>query len=342
MTADWPAPTAPEDTAPEDTAPDDRGPATTTFAADPPMSPDPADPADAPRRGLSPWALIPVAGLVWWVVGFLPWILNGLRASEYASYRTAVPMFAGNLSVLVLGAGFGGLAAGATVLVGRGGRPARAAAVVAGVVLAAAVTLGTSFLTARNPSPDNVSTSDRVIIGLTLVAAVSTLVGLVWGLLALAGPVGRGLALAGAAGAAPLWISSVLDSVGIDRQRVFVSGGEAARWIGAAILVAALVQIGVRPVVRLIGWPVAIVLAWVIGPTITAAGYMEQLLRPGTVLSEVLDEQVSASWQVWRMAASLDARPLTPWIAAIVTAAVLAVALGLRSSAVDVAEQPVP
>ena len=142
--------------------------------------------------------------------------------------------------------------------------------------------------------------------------------------------------------AAPLWISNVLDAVGIDRQRDVVSGGEAARWIGAAILAAALVHIGARPVTRLVAWPVAVALAWFIGPTITAAGYMEQLLRPGTVLSEVLDEQVSLAWQVWRMAAGLDARPLTPWIAAWVVAAVVAGVLARRASSTDGAEPPVP
>ena len=295
--------------------------------------------ASTPRQGLPTAALIPVAALTWWVVGFLPWILDGLRVSPFSgSPVLAVPLFAGNLSAMVLGGGLGGLAAGLVALLGRGGRWRRAGAVTLGVVIAATVTLLQSALTLRDPSPSNMSAADRVLVGLVVVAIVSTIVGLGWGLVALGGRVGLGLALAGVAGAVPWWLTAVLAAVGADRSVQDLYGStDVSQWIGVTVLAAALVVIGVRPVARTLWWLLAVALAWVVGPTITASTYMEQLLRPGTKPSDVFGESFDLAWQVWRMAASVERRPLTPWIVAIAVAAVVSIGIGRvrRSPAPD-------
>jgi hypothetical protein len=291
---------------------------------------DPDEEASSSWGRLPTVALIPIAALVWWVVGFLPWILDGLRISPTGGTPVlAVPLFAGSLSAMVLGGGLGGLAAGMVALLGRGTRWRRAAAVTSGVVIAVAVALLQSALTLRDPSPSNMSAADRVLMGLTVVAIASTIVGLLWGLAALSGRVGLGLALAGVAGAAPWWITAVLAALGMDRSIQDLYGSaDVAQWIGVAVLGCALVIIGVQPVVRVVWWLAAVALAWVVGPTITASAYMEQLLRPGTTLSDAFGDSLDVAWQVWRMAASVERRPLTPWVVAIVAAAL--VSIGIR------------
>jgi hypothetical protein len=105
---------------------------------------------------------------------------------------------------------------------------------------------------------------------------------------------------------------------------------ELCRWTGAGVLVAALIVAGLQPAVRAVAWLGIVLLAWFIGPTITAAGYMEVFLRPGMGLPEMWSDQLSASADVWRMSASLEARPLTPWIVAVVIAGGVALWLARR------------
>ncbi|WP_448623717.1 hypothetical protein [Geodermatophilus sp. URMC 64] len=63
------------------------------------------------RPRLPVWALVPLAGLVWWAAGYLFWVLSGLRAVPVGP-RMALPLSASLLSVLVLGALVGGVGAG--------------------------------------------------------------------------------------------------------------------------------------------------------------------------------------------------------------------------------------
>lgn len=276
--------------------------------------------------GLPAPALVPISGLVWWVVGFFPWILGGLgheQLGRIGSELAAVPVFASSVSALVVGAGIGGLAAGLVGLLGRGNRGARATAVSVGVLLALVVTLVQSRAALSE-------TDVRVLNGLTAIVIVMTVVATGVGLLALTGRIGLGLALAGVAGAAPVWLVAVLEQAGLQGPGTYERVGDESRWSGAAVLAAALIVIGVRPAVRIVWWPVALLLAWVVGPTVTAASYIEPLLRPGMGLPGMLGEHISASLDVWRMAASTEARPLTPWIAAIVVAAVVASIVGRR------------
>lgn len=281
-------------------------------------------------------ALMPLAAIVWWTVGFLPWILDGLGRSVFGVI--VVPLYAGNVSTMVLGSGLGGLAAGLVALLGRGSAGRSAVAAGAGAAIAAGVSLVQASSVVHNPSPDNFSTDNRVLTGLIVVTVVVTLIGLGWGLLALAGRTGSGMALAGPAGTVPFWITSVLVAAGATSPDSYLFGNALGRWTGAVLLAAALVSIGIVPVARLVWWPVAVVLAWLVAPTLTAAGYAEQLLRPG-LPSEMVGETVSAAWQVWRMAAALDARPLTPWIVAVVVAAALSWYLG-RVSREDEPSEP--
>lgn len=158
----------------------------------------------------------------------------------------------------------------------------------------------------------------------------AAVVGLAIGLLAATGGVGTGVALAAVGGLLPLWTYALLASASSDWVMDSRAPDIGARWLGAVVLVLALVVIGVRPAARLVAWVVAVALAWIVVPTLTAGGYLGQAVSRGSRSNEVVREHVSASWQVWKGSAQLDARPLTTWIVAIVGAAVLSVAIDRR------------
>ena len=291
-------------------------------------------------------ALIPVAGLAWWVGGFLAWLVDGLGREMfignpmYSFSPMALPLVAGNISTLVLGSGVGGLAAGLITTLARGTRLERVGAASAGVALTLLVTLMESRSAIGDTGPAAFDNDDRVTNGLTVIVVVMTIAGLGVGLLALTGSVGMGLALGGVAGATPMWLAKVLSAVGGTEAGNMQHTYATTQWFGAAVLVAALVIVGLRPAARVAAWPGIVLLAWIIGPTLTAAGYLEAFLRPGMGLPHLLRDFLSAATDVWRMAASPEARPLTPWIAAIVVAVGTALWLARRpSSATD---QPAP
>lgn len=277
-------------------------------------------------RSLPPLALVPIAGLAWWLIGFLPWLVDGL-GSQYDLSTRLLPLFAGNVGALVLGAGLGGVLGGLTARLGTGSLAARAGASAAGVVIVLLITL----LPSRGAVSGDVDS--RVTGGLTVVVIVVTIVGLGIGLLGVTGRIGLGLALAAAAGATPMWFMSVVNAMGQGAGTQLDDTQRASQWLGAAVLVAALICIGVRPVARIVAWPAVVLLAWLIGPTITAASYMDVFLRSGMGLPDMWGDHLSATMDVWRMAASLHARPLTQWIVGVVVAGGIAFWLARRQPA---------
>lgn len=296
--------------------------------------------ADVPERTnwhtLPPLALVPLAALAWWVVGFLPWLLDGATLDappENEVSIVALPLFAGGLSTLVLGAGVGGLAAGLTCRLFSGRSVVRAAMCAAGVAIALVVALFQS----RNGITDEVS-DDRVVNGMTIIVIVMTVAGVGVGLLCLTGRVGLGVALAAVAGAVPVWLMKVFSALGVSSMGAVQNADELSRWVGAAVLAAALVVIGLRPTVRALAWIGAVLLAWCIAPTITAAGYAEVFIRPG--LGGFWSDHFSATMDVWQQAVSLDMRPLTPWVVAVAVAAAVSLWLASRSHPPVVEPEP--
>jgi hypothetical protein len=283
-------------------------------------------------RSLPPLALVPLAALTWWVVGFLPWLLNDAGHDIIGAdgiSTLAVPLFAGSVSALVLGGGLGGVAAGLTTLLCAGSRAVRAAACASGVAIALLV----SLLQSRRglSGVEGVGIDERVTNGLTVVTVLMTVVGVSLGLLCLLGRLGLGFALAAGAGAAPVWVMSVFNALRPDDSRAGLQGAhEVSAWIGAVVLAAALVAVGLRPAERIIAWLGVVLLAWIVSPTITAAAYMEAFLRPGMGLPDMWGDHLSATMDVWRMSASPEARSVTSWIVAIVVAGGVALWLARR------------
>jgi hypothetical protein len=295
-------------------------------------------------RGLPTIALVPLAGLAWWLTGFLWWIVElfGSNIMTVNGYpRAALPLLAASSTEsLMIGCVVGGVLAGLVGLLGRGRRVPRLAALVAGVALALAVTLVQSRAAFAAGGVDGQTTDPRVTGGLSVLVVIVTVVAVVLGASSLAGRPGIGLALAAVAGAVPLWLFRVVSSV--SRTAEF-SGSihEPARWSGAAVLVVALVSIGIRPVRRLAYWPVALLVAWVVAPTATASIYFAMAVSRGPRSVALVQEYLSAAWQLWRQAMEPGQRPLATWIAAVVVAAVLAWVVDRRRPTDEPASPPV-
>lgn len=274
-------------------------------------------------------ALMPLAAMVWWGVGYLPWITTGLGSPLSGSEppggagvggaRLAVPLTASSMSQLVLGALVGGVVAGMLGLVARPGHRLRAAvATLTGVGVAVTVTGGQAVLAAHTSAPGGFAADRRVLAGLCVVLALTALVGWMFGACATLGRAGTGIALAVLAGATPQWLSSSLTQL-IDTSPFgqLDARGTTMVWLGGAILAVALAVIGVRPPSRLMWWPVALLVAWTVSPVLTAVSYLEQLIRPGSGLPRFLGDAVQGDVQVLSSAALLGARSLAPWVAAI-------------------------
>lgn len=288
------------------------------------------------RRGLPVVALAPLAALVWWGVGFLPWIVdlvgdNILSTNGFS--RSAVPLLSGSSAGgLVVSAGLGGVLAGLSVLLGRGRTGWSVLSVTLGTTIAMVVALAQSRAVLRGGQGSSSPVDGRLLDGLTAIVVVMTFVGLVIGLLAVVGPPGRGIAIAGVAGLVPMWAYSLATAVTSEVMSHADVVAPVTRWLGAALLFVALVVIGVAPLVRLLWWVPAIVLAWIAAPSATAADYLGTSLSRGPRSAEAVREYVSASWQVWRQAVEPGQRSLTPWIVAIALALVVSLLLSRRES----------
>jgi len=308
-------------------------PPTTTAA------PEPAAPAG--HRRLPAAALAVLAALAWWPLGSAPWVLDGLRPGTTGTLEAlglrpdvqlAVPLLSTLLADLAVYGLLGGVAAGLLGLVGRGPRWEVALATLAGVLVALAAAL-TQSVRAVRAQPDAFAADGRVVAGLAVVLIGAALAGWALGSCALFGRPGLGLALAVLAGALPGWLAGVVAALRPDGSPGSLS--DLTSWASAALLAAALVCVGLRPPVRGVWWPVAVLLAWLVQPVVTAAVYLSALLRPGSGLPGSLPESLRAARQVFGQAGALDARPLAPWLVAIAVALAVAgwLALSGRRSA---------
>lgn len=285
------------------------------------------------RRGLPTIALVPLAGATWWLVGFLWWGIEllGSNIMTVNGYpRAALPLLAASSTdSLIVGCGVGGVLAGLVALLGRGRRVARLAAVVAGVGLAMAAALVQSRAALNQVGTEAQTTDARVTGGLAVLVVCVTVVAVALGASSLAGRPRLGLALAAAAGAAPMWVFQLVSSIS-DTAGSSGSVGSLARWTGAVVLAGALVALGLRPAVRLVCWPAAVVLAWVVAPSVTASGYFATSLSRGPRSAASVREYLSAAGQVWRHAVEPGRRPLASWVFAVVVAGLLAWVLDRR------------
>src|SRR4051812_8788558 len=192
--------------------------------------------------------------------------------------------------------------------------------------MAVVVVLAVAVSVLRRDAPDSFSSDRLVVTGLCVVVVVGALGGWALGSAAAFGRPGAGPALAVLAGAVPAWLSS-LGGLAVDTSTSSAGlavVGRIATWVGAAVLALALVVVGARPTARLAWWPLLLLAAWFVAPFLTAAGYLEPLLRPGMGLPGTLTDSLAAAWQVFWLAASPSQRGLLPWVPALVVAALVA------------------
>lgn len=299
-----------------------------------------AGPTETTRR-LPPVALVPLAALVWWVGGYLPWLVSGLQSGqgvEDRSLRLALPLTTSTLSLLVLGALVGGTLAGCLSLAGRSGRRrVDSAATLAGVAVAVVLSAGQAASSLRSALPGDFDADSRVLAGLFFGVGLAALVGWGVGSCAALGPPGAGLALAVLAGAFPHWLSSLVSAAAPG-----TASGEVGRWIGLAMLAAALAVVGGRPINRLFWWPVVVAAAWFTGPVLTAVGYLEPSLRAGRGLdAQRAVDAVAGAVDVFGHAASIDLRPVWPWVLAVAVGAVAAVLNDRRPDPAHMRRSPI-
>ena len=293
-----------------------------------------------PHR-LPVWSLAPAAALVWWAGGYLFWLLGGLEErflpGTAGTLHLAVPLVSSQLALLATGALLGGVAAG---LLGLAAGPERrlpaVVATFAGTAPAVIVTLVVTGARLRAAAGAEFDGERPVVLGLSLVVVVLALAGWGAGTCALLGRPGLGLALAVLAGLVPSWTAAVLYAVADpDPYTGGPAVGHVSEWLGAAVLLGGLVAVGLRPVARLLWWPVLIGVAWLVGSFLTAVGYLSSLLRPGAGLPGSLPDSLDATLQVFGLASNPASRYVEPWIAAVVAAVVVGLVLDRRRGAPD-------
>lgn len=283
---------------------------------------------------ISAWWVLLISALVWWVCGFLPWLVQlsyevtGLAEgwSRSAGFLP-LPVASHHVAVgLVIMGLVGGLLSGALARL-PASAGAGAGAAIAGTVLAMAATGGTSWwLVLRGSGPD-----DSVPLALLVVTGTAGLVGLGIGLVAGIGPVGlRGVALALPVVLLDGWFWGLVPGNAVSPAGTW--------WIFAVALgIAFGLTVDDRPI-ELLGWLPAAGTVWVLqaaGPALLAA---QKGVQPGSTLTEhllsaagvVRDELASA-------AVVSDGHQLGAWVVGLLLGATIA-ALRLSRAAADEGE----
>lgn len=264
------------------------------------------------------WPVLPLAAAAWWVVGALPWTIDGLGArsprnwpydvatgSATDGYISLLPFTTARLGLLLTITLVGGAAAAlATLWVRRrtGRRLALVALATLGALTTAAYTVAQSAGATRQLGSD-FDRDDRVILGVLAVAVVGTVLGLALGLLvALGGPVLRALAAAPLAVALGSWVSAVVVALlGLERSQGLLQWAAVVVGVAAGL---ALAGLGLRPARRLLAWAAVLVLLSVCAAGQTAFSYLASYLRPRSGLPNGLRDHVEASRDVFVAALS--------------------------------------
>ncbi|WP_323100282.1 hypothetical protein [Intrasporangium sp. YIM S08009] len=249
------------------------------------------------------WPVLPLAAAAWWVVGALPWIVDGLGSSSprywvadavtgeaSGGYITLLPFRAVFLPLLVALTLVGGAAAGITVRwTSRDARrPVLAGfASAVGALAAMAYTVAQSAGATRQLGSD-FDRDDRVLIGVVAVAVAGGLLGLVLGwCLAYARPGAAALASAPVAVAAGAWTTRLV-VVGLGPD----DAGSVVQWTSAAtvglVVGIGLARVGAAPARRLWAWVAVTVVVAVAQAAFSAFEHLAGSLHTGTGLPSAL------------------------------------------------------
>jgi hypothetical protein len=287
-----------------------------------------AEPGAHPQWRPPPWLLVPAAALAWWLVGYLPWLVETTLLPLSSRPSPAVPSAGSALGILIFGGLTGGLVAGLLCLFAPTDRRWRAAAfALGGVAVALAVVIA---LASRTVGGDGFAGDRRVVMGLSAATVLASLVGWFLGACSAFGRPGLGVALGAVSAVVPGWLLALVGGVTSATQESFLFGPgwtTATTWLGACLLAGALVTVGLRPPARAAWWPLVVLVAWFVAPVLTAAGYLEVYLRPGAGLPNSLPDALAATWQVFGQSALPEYRPVIPWLVAVGVAVVASLVL---------------
>lgn len=261
--------------------------------------------------------MVALSAVVFWVIGFLPWVLAGFAlppslargtAEGLAGVRLAVPLVVALLPQLVASALIGGVLSG-MVPIAFPRVPRLLGVVLTGcvVLLETTVLLVISRRALEQHASVQIGGDQRVIEGLVLAMVCASALGLAVGL---AATVRHGLvAIAGAlvAAAVPPWLAAFPG----------IGPGLLPDLVAAAALLAGLLVSVHRTRLSALLWPLAFLVAWSGAPTAAAARDVVSGLGPGAVeglgtlvhrAGRVLVEHAGPSdqrWWPWALVAAL-------------------------------------
>lgn len=238
-------------------------------------------------RVLPAWGVLVAGAVAYWLVGHLPWIVEGMRLDVSPAWpdretvempRVAMPFGEYQFQALLVQGVAGGTAALAVSrLAGSSvGRPRVLAA--GGALAALVVALAQTLLTVRPAlaTAGHVSDEARLLVAALVVAALgSGALGLLVGA-GVAG--GRGWPwLLGGATAASLSGSWLVDLVSRGPQADPAWLLRAAMWhpwVSGVLLGIVLAVFGFRPASRVVGWLPALAIAWLVPSVLTTVSYV--------------------------------------------------------------------
>jgi hypothetical protein len=292
------------------------------------------------RAAVLPWARAAlVAAGAAWLVGALPWLLDGMRLPISSGWpgvapdetvRVALPFGEYHLVDLLVVTVVGGAAGVLASRIPRAFRTASAAGwagatgALVGLALALAHTLWTVWPLLRGGAETALLVVTLVVLGVlgsTLGAAAG--VGIVrrswWS------PVGAAL-LAACLGT---WVVRVVVAVLGDRAANVVM--LATPWVMATLVAGALVWTGCSPAWRWAWWPVVLGILWVVPAVFSAMYYVGPYARAGMGVGAGRDELVDATRAVLGDALLPSHHVITPYVVGPLVA--IAVLAGLRRRA---------
>lgn len=286
------------------------------------------------RHLLPAWAVLVASAVAFWVVGFLPWIVEGMHlqvSSAWPRFDTilgpvvALPFNEYAFTALFVSSVIGGTAALAVSRLAASDVAHPRLVASGGAAIALVTSLAQTFFTVRPALAD--TDEARLLVGALIVAVLGSGV---FGILVGAGVArGRGwrwlLGGAVAASLVGLWFIDVIARNPAGDPGWVMRAAQWHPWISGIALGAVLAIFGFLPATRTVGWLVALAIAWVLPSALTAANYVTYYASRGPLRRSQITEVVDAGRDVFLQSLSPDNHHVGPLVLAVAVGAAGAV-----------------